>query len=184
MVEASTCQESLFRSAEVQVNPRSRTFPWSNLVALINNSELCSSSLPSLCLHSRKIQSNNTTLEAQVSNARPCFLSVDPTVVVPTNESRLAVHRPQPLILFITTMSAPAQEPQQEVAATATPVEAPRQTIAADDNLSCQWDKCSERCPSAEALFVSIFIYIEALFCTNKRLTGCSGTHLREARGS
>ncbi|KAL2074783.1 hypothetical protein VTL71DRAFT_8562 [Oculimacula yallundae] len=57
-------------------------------------------------------------------------------------------------------MSAPAQEPQQEaaapVAAATTAVEAPRPVVAADDNLSCQWDKCSERCPSAEALFEHI----------------------------
>ncbi|CZT50491.1 probable pH-response transcription factor pacC/RIM101 [Rhynchosporium secalis] len=61
-------------------------------------------------------------------------------------------------------MSAPAQEAQQEAvaapvaaAATAsTAAEAPRPVVAADDNLSCQWDKCSERCPSAEALFEHI----------------------------
>lgn len=56
--------------------------------------------------------------------------------------------------------AAPAQEPQPEAAAAPAPAaaaaaEAPRPAIAADDNLSCQWDKCSERCPSAEALFVS-----------------------------
>lgn len=51
------------------------------------------------------------------------------------------------------TMST-APEQQQETPATTQP-EAPRQTVAADDNLSCQWDKCSERCTSAEALFVS-----------------------------
>ncbi|KAI9050021.1 hypothetical protein LZ554_006166 [Drepanopeziza brunnea f. sp. 'monogermtubi'] len=65
-------------------------------------------------------------------------------------------------------MSAPAPEPQQhqqqqqqqqqppEVAAPPAATEAPRPVIAADDNLSCQWDKCSERCPSAEALFEHI----------------------------
>lgn len=35
----------------------------------------------------------------------------------------------------------------------ATSAEAPRPSVASDDNLSCQWDKCSERCASAEALF-------------------------------
>ncbi|PVH86842.1 hypothetical protein DL98DRAFT_510316 [Cadophora sp. DSE1049] len=53
--------------------------------------------------------------------------------------------------------AAPAQEPQPEAAAAPAPAaEAPRPAIAADDNLSCQWDKCSERCPSAEALFEHI----------------------------
>lgn len=52
-------------------------------------------------------------------------------------------------------MSAPTQDSQPEVAAPAVAAEAPRAPIAADDNLSCQWDKCSERCTSAEALFVS-----------------------------
>ncbi|KAE8451296.1 protein with putative role during mitosis [Mollisiaceae sp. DMI_Dod_QoI] len=50
-------------------------------------------------------------------------------------------------------MSAP--DPQQE-ATTAPATEVPRPAIAADDNLSCQWDKCSERCTSAEALFEHI----------------------------
>jgi len=57
--------------------------------------------------------------------------------------------------------AAPAQEPRPEAAAAPAPAaaaaaEAPRPAIAADDNLSCQWDKCSERCPSAEALFEHI----------------------------
>ena len=53
-------------------------------------------------------------------------------------------------------MSAPAQEQQQDTAsATAATADSSRQSIAADDNLACQWDKCSERCSSAEALFVS-----------------------------
>jgi hypothetical protein len=52
------------------------------------------------------------------------------------------------------TMSAPAQEQQQDAAPAAAAADAARQSIAADDNLACQWDKCSERCTSAEALFV------------------------------
>ncbi len=56
-------------------------------------------------------------------------------------------------------MSAPAQEQQQDTAAAAAAptatADSSRQSIAADDNLACQWDKCSERCSSAEALFVS-----------------------------
>ena len=48
-------------------------------------------------------------------------------------------------------MSAPEQH--QETAPT-TAADAPRPVVAADDNLSCQWDKCTERCTSAEALFV------------------------------
>ncbi|TVY52035.1 pH-response transcription factor pacC [Lachnellula cervina] len=42
--------------------------------------------------------------------------------------------------------------PEQETPAT-TQEEAPRPVVTADDNLSCQWDKCSERCISPEALF-------------------------------
>lgn len=57
----------------------------------------------------------------------------------------------QPLVMS----TVPAQDQQQQDAATTT-VEAPRQTVTADDNLSCQWDKCSERCTSAEALFEHI----------------------------
>ncbi|PBP26498.1 transcription regulator PAC1 [Diplocarpon rosae] len=65
-------------------------------------------------------------------------------------------------------MSAPVQEQQpqqqqqqpqqqhQDVPTTTTASEAPRPVIASDDNLSCQWDKCTERCPSAEALFEHI----------------------------
>ncbi|TVY73626.1 pH-response transcription factor, partial [Lachnellula suecica] len=45
-----------------------------------------------------------------------------------------------------------APEQQQDTSAT-TQAEAPRQSVAADDNLSCQWEKCSERCTSAESLF-------------------------------
>ncbi|KAK6585548.1 hypothetical protein PZA11_002275 [Diplocarpon coronariae] len=50
----------------------------------------------------------------------------------------------------------PQQQQQQEVTSTTTAAEAPRPVIASDDNLSCQWDKCSERCSSAEALFEHI----------------------------
>ena len=39
---------------------------------------------------------------------------------------------------------------------TATSTETPaQQTVVADDSLLCQWDKCSERCPTPESLFVS-----------------------------
>ncbi|PBP28787.1 transcription regulator PAC1 [Diplocarpon rosae] len=49
------------------------------------------------------------------------------------------------------------QQPQhQDVTSSTTATEAPRPVIASDDNLSCQWDKCTERCPSAEALFEHI----------------------------
>lgn len=51
--------------------------------------------------------------------------------------------------------AAPEQQQQETPPATTTQAEAPRQVIAADDNLSCQWDKCNERCTSAETLFVS-----------------------------
>jgi hypothetical protein len=40
-------------------------------------------------------------------------------------------------------------------ASTSTAVESARQQIVTDDNLPCQWDKCNERCDSAEALYVS-----------------------------
>ena len=50
-------------------------------------------------------------------------------------------------------MSAPAQEPQQQDVTPAVAADA-RQSIAGDDNLACQWEKCSERCTSAENLFV------------------------------
>jgi len=36
-------------------------------------------------------------------------------------------------------------------------IPAPQQQPVGDDNLACQWDKCSERCTSAEQLFVSHF---------------------------
>ncbi|CZR54379.1 probable pH-response transcription factor pacC/RIM101 [Phialocephala subalpina] len=52
-------------------------------------------------------------------------------------------------------MSAQETQPDPAPTSTAAP-EAPRPAIAADDNLSCQWDKCSERCTSAEALFEHI----------------------------
>lgn len=48
------------------------------------------------------------------------------------------------------------QQQQQDTTVTAASVEPHRQSISADDNLSCQWDKCSERCTSAEALFEHI----------------------------
>jgi len=50
-------------------------------------------------------------------------------------------------------MSAPAQEAQQQDVTPAAAADA-RQSIAADDNLACQWEKCNERCTSAENLFV------------------------------
>ncbi|KAF4624243.1 hypothetical protein G7Y89_g13929 [Cudoniella acicularis] len=53
-------------------------------------------------------------------------------------------------------MSAASPEQQQDSPATTTQPEASRPVIAADDNLSCQWDKCSEKCTSAEALFEHI----------------------------
>lgn len=44
--------------------------------------------------------------------------------------------------------------PAAPVAAPA--AEAPKPVATAEsDSLSCQWDKCSEKCTSAEALFVS-----------------------------
>lgn len=46
--------------------------------------------------------------------------------------------------------------PQEEAAPASTTETRP--SIAADDNLSCQWDKCTERCTSAEALFVSLHL--------------------------
>lgn len=63
----------------------------------------------------------------------------------------------------IANMSAPGPNEQSQQAAApapaapvaAAPAEAPRPAVAADDNLACQWDKCAERCTSAEALFVS-----------------------------
>jgi hypothetical protein len=49
------------------------------------------------------------------------------------------------------------QQHHQEPASTTTvQQEASRPAITADDNLSCQWDKCTERCTSAEALFVRL----------------------------
>jgi len=62
-------------------------------------------------------------------------------------------------------MSAPAQEPQQQdvapAAAAAAAADA-RQSVAADDNLACQWEKCSERCTSAENLFVRSVLFLFA----------------------
>lgn len=52
-----------------------------------------------------------------------------------------------------TKMSVQEQQHQEPAAPNAP--EAPRPAAGSDDNLSCQWDKCSERCVSAEALFVS-----------------------------
>lgn len=55
-------------------------------------------------------------------------------------------------------MSEPVQQGHQEAVPASNGVgngqEAQRPVVAADDNLSCQWDKCSERCISPEALFV------------------------------
>jgi hypothetical protein len=48
-------------------------------------------------------------------------------------------------------MSVPQEQAPQDTAAPA--ADARPTTIAADDNLACQWEKCSERCTSAEALF-------------------------------
>ncbi|KAH8595556.1 hypothetical protein B0O99DRAFT_543524 [Bisporella sp. PMI_857] len=48
------------------------------------------------------------------------------------------------------------QQPEQQPVAPPAVAEAPRPVPAADDNLSCQWDKCSERCTSAEQLFEHI----------------------------
>jgi hypothetical protein len=67
------------------------------------------------------------------------------------------------------TMSAAPQEQQQDTAtatatAAATSADVSRQSIAADDNLACQWEKCSERCTSAEALFVSWPILLSSGF--------------------
>jgi hypothetical protein len=70
------------------------------------------------------------------------------------------------------------QEQPQEPAPAAAP-EAPRPAVAADDNLSCQWDKCSERCTSAEALFVSKLANRPLTMIT--QLTLFKGAHLREA---
>jgi len=49
-------------------------------------------------------------------------------------------------------MSANENSAQETPAAPAG--EASRPAIVDNDNLACQWDKCSDRCPSAEALFV------------------------------
>jgi len=46
---------------------------------------------------------------------------------------------------------APAQQQQQQPQ---TQAEVPRPAV--DDSLSCQWEKCSEKCSSAEALFEHI----------------------------
>jgi hypothetical protein len=64
-------------------------------------------------------------------------------------------------------MSAPAQEPQQQdvapaAAAAAAAAADARQSVAADDNLACQWEKCSERCTSAENLFVRSVLFLFA----------------------
>lgn len=51
-------------------------------------------------------------------------------------------------------MSATENTTQEAPAAPA--AEGSRPAVTADDNLACQWDKCSDRCASAEALFVSL----------------------------
>ncbi|RDW71105.1 putative pH-response transcription factor pacC [Coleophoma cylindrospora] len=52
-------------------------------------------------------------------------------------------------------MSSTQDQQAQQVAAPAPQqAEVARAVVAADDSLACQWDKCSERCASAEALFV------------------------------
>jgi hypothetical protein len=58
-------------------------------------------------------------------------------------------------------MSA-AENTTQEAPAAPT-AEGSRPAVTTDDNLACQWEKCSDRCASAEALFVSllsILVYI------------------------
>ncbi|EHK99128.1 putative pH-response transcription factor pacC/RIM101 [Glarea lozoyensis 74030] len=50
---------------------------------------------------------------------------------------------------------AEAQPPVVDTPAAAPAAEAPKPVAAAEtDSLSCQWDKCSEKCTSAEALFL------------------------------
>jgi len=51
-----------------------------------------------------------------------------------------------------TTPAAPAPAPAPTAA------EITRQ-VSNDDNLACQWDKCSERCESAEALYVRLLAF-------------------------
>ncbi|KAH6682096.1 transcription regulator PAC1 [Halenospora varia] len=53
-------------------------------------------------------------------------------------------------------MSAAPEQQQETPATTTAQPEVARPVVTGDDNLSCQWDKCSEKCTSAEALFEHI----------------------------
>jgi hypothetical protein len=55
-------------------------------------------------------------------------------------------------------MSTQDQEAGGAAPAPATSTDTSRQQHAPDDNLVCQWEKCSERCDSPEALYVSILL--------------------------
>ncbi|RFU34763.1 hypothetical protein B7463_g1518, partial [Scytalidium lignicola] len=55
--------------------------------------------------------------------------------------------------------NVPAQEQQETTAPAASSSSAPASAsrpAASDDSLACQWERCSEKCPSAEALFEHI----------------------------
>ncbi|KAG0646990.1 pH-response transcription factor, partial [Hyphodiscus hymeniophilus] len=70
------------------------------------------------------------------------------------NDDRSLVITPPPYTTLATSLDTmSAQEQHQESAAAPVETPLPRPVIAADDNLSCQWDKCTERCVSPEALF-------------------------------
>lgn len=105
------------------------------------------------------------------SNHFPSWLHRLPTTVSPP--SLCHQQGSQSLFLFSFAMSSQDQQTQTSTIAiaqsataaapsniaAANPITADantqitRQNLASDDNLACQWDKCTERCESAEALY-------------------------------
>lgn len=84
--------------------------------------------------------------------------------------------------------NVPGQELKQEAptaasaaASSSAPASAAaRPPAATDDTLACQWERCSEKCPSAEALFVSfdlcfVLHFLLPLLRSNSNITVSEG---------
>lgn len=50
-----------------------------------------------------------------------------------------------------------ASSSNAETTSTVTP--SIQQNVVSDDSLLCQWEKCSERCPTPESLFVRLVVF-------------------------
>lgn len=133
----------------------SRTWPSQTIVTDTHIKLKCKSPLLVAILKEVTVQGE---LNTSGSSAPPLSLATAPINI----ESSLPS-----LIMSSQDQHAPVPAPTAAATTAATASEAPRQHAAADDNLACQWDKCTEHCESPEALYVS-------LLC----LSLCSAPHL------